>query len=146
MVRRLSRYSVKEIDITGIQTSHGFLRGRNVIFKFAIDGLNVCHCGDLGRMLTYEQVVEIGNVDVLMIPVGGLMTINAEKASKVAGLLKAKVVIPMHYKTDKFKFPIDGVDKFIGVMGNCKKPGKQSVEITKDNLGEFAGALVLNYE
>jgi L-ascorbate metabolism protein UlaG (beta-lactamase superfamily) len=146
-INKPGKYSVKGIDITGILTSHGFPRGKNVIFKFTIDGLNICHCGDLGRMLTEEQVAELGNVDVLMIPVGGSATINAEKASKVAGLLKAKVVIPMHYRTDKFKPPMmAGVDKFIEVMGNCKKPGKQSVEITRDNIGEYAGALVLDYE
>lgn len=145
-INKPSKYSVKGIDITGLLTSHGFLRGQNVIFKFTIDGLNICHCGDLGRMLTEEQVAELGNVDVLMIPVGGLMTINAEKASKVARLLNAKVVIPMHYKTDKSKAPLAGVDKFIDVMGNCKKQEKQSVEITRDNLGEYAGTLVLNYE
>jgi L-ascorbate metabolism protein UlaG (beta-lactamase superfamily) len=98
-------------------------------------------------MLTGEQVAELGNVDVLMVPVGGSATIDAEKASEVARLLNAKVVIPMHYKTDKFKAPmVAGVDKFIDVMGNCKKLDKQSVEITRDNLGEYAGALVLNYE
>jgi L-ascorbate metabolism protein UlaG (beta-lactamase superfamily) len=141
------KYSIKGIDITGILTSHGFPRGQNIIFKFAIDGLNICHSGDLGRMLTGEQVAELGNVDVLMAPVGGSATIDAEKASEVARLLNAKVVIPMHYKTDKFKVPmVAGVDKFIDVMGNCKKLDRQSVEITRDNLGEYAGALVLNYE
>lgn len=146
-INKPGKYSIKGIDITGILTSHGFLRGQNVIFKFTIDGLNICHCGDLGLMLTKEQVAELGNVDVLIIPVGGLVTINAEKASTVARLLNAKLVIPMHYKTDKFKSPMmAGVDKFIDVMGNCKKQEKQSIEITSDNIGEHASALVLNYE
>lgn len=144
-INKPGKYSVKGVDITGIQSSHGFLRGGNIIFKFAIDGLSICHCGDIGRMLTNEQLEELGEVDVLMIPVGGLMTINAEKASIVAVLLKAKVVIPMHYRTDKFKFPVAGVDRFISVMGNFKKE-KQSVVITKANIGKYAGVLVLNYE
>jgi L-ascorbate metabolism protein UlaG (beta-lactamase superfamily) len=147
LINKPGKYSEKGIDITGILTSHGFPRGKNVIFKFAIDGLDICHCGDLGRMLTGEQVAELRKVDVLIVPVGGSATIDAEKASKVAGLLNAKVVIPMHYKTDKFTAPmVAGVDKFVDVMGNCKKLGKQSVEITRDNLGEYAGALALNYE
>ena len=110
------------VKIKAIATAHdnsgGSERGRNTIFCFEVDGLNVCHAGDLGHLLTDEQAAAIGAVDILLIPVGGHFTIDARTADRVCDQLKPKVIIPMHYKTAKLDFPIASVDGFIQDKNN----------------------------
>lgn len=117
------------IEVKGISAFHdrdfGARRGKNVIFVFNADGIKICHCGDLGHILTDSQVEEIGKVDVLMVPVGGTYTIDYKEASIVCGQLKPRWIIPMHYKTEMLKFPIDGVDKFLGIMDNYEVSREQ---------------------
>jgi len=92
------------INIKGIPSWHdteqGAQRGANTIYTYEINKIKVCHLGDLGHELSEEQINSIGNVDVLMIPVGGFFTINSEEAIKVINSLNPKVVIPMHYTTE----------------------------------------------
>jgi len=79
-------------------TMNGLQRGKNSIFIVDVDGIVICHLGDLGHELTPEQVKAIGKVDVLMIPIGGIYTINGEQAQKVMKQLKPRLyVLPMHY-------------------------------------------------
>jgi L-ascorbate metabolism protein UlaG (beta-lactamase superfamily) len=90
------------IKIRNIATYHdpnnGLQRGKNSIFVVEVDGLVLCHLGDLGHELTPEQVKAIGKVDVLMIPVGGIYTINGSQAQAVMKQLKPRLyVLPMHY-------------------------------------------------
>lgn len=129
---------VKGIKFKAIPTAHddrgGSQRGKNTIFCFEVDGVNICHAGDLGHILSEEQVKNIDKVDVLMLPVGGFFTIDAKTATRVCDQLKPEVVIPMHYKTDKLDFPIAGVDEFL--------KGKDNVMITSRSEIELkAGAL-----
>lgn len=103
-IRERGQFNINGIKIKGTKTYHdpkgGSLRGENTVYTYDIDGVNVCHLGDLGHMLTKDQIKSIGKVDVLMIPVGGLYTIDGAEATKVVSQLNPKVVIPMHYKTD----------------------------------------------
>ena len=123
---------VKGIKFKGVPTYHddagGSRRGSNTIFCFEVDGVNVCHMGDLGHVLTEEQVSAIGKVDVLLIPVGGFFTIDAKAASRVCDQLKPRVVIPMHYKNDKCAFPIAVVDEFIQGKSNVARLDASEVE------------------
>ncbi len=108
---------VKEIEFKGIPCYHddekGQQRGENTIFCFGVDGINICHLGDLGHPLSDEQAAEVGGVDILLIPVGGNYTIDAKVASQLCDKLEPKVVIPMHFRNDKCRFPIAGVDEFL---------------------------------
>ena len=79
--------------------SWGAKRGKNTIYLMEVDEVSICHLGDLGHVLTVEQVEEIDSVDVLLLPVGGVSTINASMAAEVVRQLEPKVVVPMHYKT-----------------------------------------------
>ena len=106
----------------------GALRGENTIFKFEIDGVKFCHLGDLGEYFSNDLVEEIGEVDVLFIPVGGTYTIDYKEAVKYATAINAKVTVPMHYKTPKSQIDIDGVDRFLRRMAGVIQVGK-SVEI-----------------
>ncbi|MDR3561642.1 MAG: MBL fold metallo-hydrolase [Negativicutes bacterium] len=143
-------FSESGIEIVGIPTFHdeagGSKRGQNIIFKFTVDGLNICHCGDLGHVLSAEQAKALGAVDVLLVPVGGFYTIGPDEAAAVVKLLKPKVIIPMHFKTPPIEFPIAGVDQFLTKMGGGKELGRQELELSAANIAENAGVVVLRYE
>ena len=138
---------VKGISIKAVVTAHddigGSQRGKNTIFCFNLDGINVCHAGDLGHELSADQVKAIGNVDVLMIPVGGFFTIDARTATKVCEQLKPKVIIPMHYKTDKLSLPISGVEDFIKGKNNVTRSSDSEIELKADKLPGATQIVVL---
>ena len=137
----------KGIKIKGIPTAHddtgGSQRGSNTIFCFEVDGMTVCHAGDLGHLLTDEQAAAIGKVDVLFVPVGGFFTIDARAADRVCDQLKPKVIIPMHYKTDKLDFPISGVDEFLKGKTNVTRVDGSEIEIKAGELPGSARIMVL---
>ena len=128
----------KGIKFEGIATYHdtseGKERGNNTIICFEVDGIRVCHLGDLGHPLSDKQVAEAGKVDIVLAPVGGFFTIDAKVASEVCSKLNPRVVIPMHFKNDKLDFPISGVDDFL--------QGKDEVSKLESSEAEFkAGQL-----
>ncbi len=137
----------KGISIKGISTSHddtkGSQRGTNTIFCFALDGVKVCHMGDLGHELSAEQQAEVGQVDVLLIPVGGFFTIDAQTATKVAAGINPKVIIPMHYLTKKLSFPIKGVDLFLKDKSNVTVKDSSEVELKANSLPSSTQIIVL---
>ncbi|MBN1693133.1 MAG: MBL fold metallo-hydrolase [Dehalococcoidales bacterium] len=139
--------SVKGINIKAVEAAHddkgGSQRGKNRIFCFSIDGVNICHAGDLGHELSADQVKAIGRVDVLIIPVGGLFTIDAKTATKVCEQLKPKVIIPMHYKTEKINFPISDVEPFLKDKGNVTRSKESIIELKAGKLPSLAQIIVL---
>ncbi len=143
-------FSHKGVDTKGVQVFHdeegGSRRGKNIIFKLTVDGVRVCHCGDLGHVLSDEQLKKIGEVDVLLLPVGGVYTVDAEKAFEVKKQFKPILTIPMHFKTDALTFSLDGVQSFLDIAGEGKVCKEQEVEVTRDKLQELAGILVLDYK
>lgn len=110
-------HKFSDITVVGIQTFHddagGSLRGENIVFKIEFPDFTVVHCGDLGDYLTDEQITQLGKVDILLIPVGGTYTVDSRAANKIANQMDPRLIIPMHFKTPKIKFPIDPVDKFL---------------------------------
>ncbi len=138
---------VKGITFKAVVTSHdnlgGSQRGKNTIFCFAVDGVNLCHCGDLGHELNAEQVQAIGKVDVLMIPVGGFFTIDAVTAAQVCNELKPKVILPMHYKTGKSQMPINPVDDFLKGKNNVTRSVDSEIEFKAGKLPAAAQIIVL---
>jgi L-ascorbate metabolism protein UlaG (beta-lactamase superfamily) len=138
VIKEDGTFEPKGIPIVGIVTDHddkdGKERGKNIVFKFCVDGINFVHLGDLGRALSEDEVTKLGDVDVLLIPVGGYFTIDATTADIVTKQLKPKVVIPMHYKTAKSGFPIATVEEFIALRDRVKKMPTSTVEIDKTSL------------
>jgi len=139
---------VKGIEFKGIPTYHddavGSKRGNNIIFCFEVDGVVVCHLGDLGHPLSDKQVAELGNVDILLIPVGGNYTIDAKVATDVCNKLSAKVVIPMHYKNDRCSsFPVAGVDEFVQGKKGISRPDSSEAGFKKGNLPAATQIIVL---
>jgi L-ascorbate metabolism protein UlaG (beta-lactamase superfamily) len=143
-------YKEEGVNIYNVNSYHdeenGSKRGKNSIFVIRTGGRSIVHLGDLGHVLSNKQVAEIGQVDFLLIPVGGHFTIDASGADKVISQLKPKVVIPMHFKTDKTgKLPISTKADFL--------KDKRYVEISKneyefDLSKEYKGLnyIVLNYK
>ena len=118
-------------------------RGEDAIFAISIDGIAVAHCGDLGHVLTPDQVKAVGPVDVLLIPVGGFYTIDAAQATQVVEQLEPKMVIPMHVKTDKLNFPIALVDDFLRGKTNVERTGRSEIQVTVASLPTETKIVVL---
>ena len=98
----------------------GSLRGKNTIFKFEIDGIKFCHLGDLGEYFSQDLVEEIGEVDVLFIPVGGKYTIDAKEAVRYANAISAKITVPMHYSTPRSNIDVSDVKPFLKRMAGVE--------------------------
>ena len=139
VVKDAGSTEAKGIEFNGTATYHddtgGSQRGNNVIFCFEIDGVKVCHLGDLGHPLDDKQVAELGSIDILLIPVGGNYTIDASVATDVCGKLNPRIIIPMHFNNERCKdFPVAGVADFL--------QGKDNVTNLEVSEAEFkAGAL-----
>lgn len=131
-------YEVRGVFITGIMTYHdgrrGAVRGRNTVFVFDFDGLTVGHLGDLGHVPVQAQVEALSEVDVLLVPVGGLHTLDASTATEVISLIEPRLVIPMHYKTPKEEARLQKVDSFFKEMGLAPVPPVSEFRVTKSSL------------
>lgn len=150
VVRGTGITKVREIEFKGIASHHdeagGRQRGSNTMFCFEVDRIRVCHLGDLGHQLSDKQASELGGVDILLIPVGGYYTIDAKVATQVCDQLKPKVIIPMHFKTDKCGFPIAGVDEFLKGKAGAKKLNASEVEFRQEELPSATQIIVLKPE
>lgn len=123
------------ISITGIKSFHdqtkGSQRGKNIIFVIQAKGIRICHLGDLGHLLDQPTLKEIGEVDVLLLPVGGYYTIDAGEAKEVAAQINPYVVVPMHYKTEYIRLPISPVTEFLQLYANYSKQKQLDLPVGK---------------
>ena len=149
LVIRPGEYEISDVLIIGIATFHdadrGRQRGENTIYLMEVDEILVCHLGDLGHVLTAEQVEEIGNVDVLLLPVGGVSTINAPMAAEVVRQLEPKVVVPMHYKTSALSRELEPVERFLKEIGAEQVEPQPKLSLTKSSLPASTQVFLLDY-
>ena len=142
-------YEIGGILIIGVATFHdgeeGRKRGRNTAYVMELDEVSVGHLGDLGHVLTAEQVEEIGNVDVLLLPVGGVSTINAPMAAEVVRQLEPKVVVPMHYKTEALNRELEPAERFLKEMGIKEVNSQPKLSLTKSSLPATMQVFLLDY-
>jgi L-ascorbate metabolism protein UlaG (beta-lactamase superfamily) len=129
-------------EVVGISSEHddvaGTARGPNTIFCFSVDGLRICHLGDFGqRALRPEQRDAIGELDVLIMPVGGGPTIGGEEAAALARALAPRLVIPMHYRTASINF-LEPPDAFLEALGAPVERLASSELTVEDLLAEGA--------
>ncbi|MDO8671520.1 MAG: MBL fold metallo-hydrolase [Dehalococcoidia bacterium] len=151
LVKGPGEYDIAGILITGINTFHdnegGKKRGKNTVYLIEMEDLTICHLGDLGHVPTAEQVELLSNVQILMIPVGGIAaTIDASAAVETISLIQPKIVIPMHYKTDALTYPFDSVDKFLKEMGVTDIRAQPKLTVTKSSVPEHTQVVVLDYK
>ncbi len=149
LVIRPGEYEISGVLIIGIATFHdgekGRKRGRNTVYVMEIDEISVCHLGDLGHVLTAEQVEEIDNVDVLLLPVGGVSTIDAPMAAEVVRQLEPKVVIPMHYKTQALSRELEPVERFLKEIGVKEVNPQPKLSFTRSSLPPSTQVFLLDY-
>jgi L-ascorbate metabolism protein UlaG (beta-lactamase superfamily) len=143
---------VKDVTIRSVGVYHdeekGTKRGLNTIFLFEVGGIRVAHLGDLGHLLTDQQLSAIGSVDVVLIPVGGFFTVDARQANRVVDQLRPRlVVIPMHYKTDVLTIKeLATVDAFLAGKPSVRRETGNSLPITGVKRRASAEIVVLNYK
>ena len=147
--KQVGEYEVSGVVISAISSFHdnsqGSQRGANIIFHLMFDNLDIVHLGDLGQSkLTEEQVAQIGQTDILLIPVGGVYTIDAKAASEIVSQLEPKIIIPMHYKIEGLKFELESVDNFLKEMGAEGVVAQPKLSVTREKLPEEPQVIVLS--
>lgn len=113
--RAASPFTIREVE-TCHDDQGGALRGSNTVRVFTAGGVSVAHLGDLGHQLTAEQLAAIGAVDAVLVPVGGVYTVDAAGAKRVCDAIGAKCVVPMHYRHAPYGLPnVAGVEDFLAL-------------------------------
>ena len=135
---------IRSFSVFHDETS-GSERGNNLVSIVEFEGLRIAHLGDLGHIIDPEELPELEGVDVLLIPVGGFFTIDAGIAASIVKKFRPKIVIPMHFKTEKCPFPPHTVDDFISGREEAVRANDIQVEITADSLPAERQILVLDY-
>jgi len=146
IIDKPEKINIKGIDIQGLKTYHdqsmGSQRGSNIIFKFKVDDINFAHMGDLGHMLSTEQCDQLEGVNILMLPIGGIYTIDSKSAHEIIATLKPQIAIPMHYKEKDTKIGVDTFDAFLRETAKYEPMG-HTANITKDQLPKSTEIWVL---
>lgn len=151
VIRAPGEYEVGNISVFGLASFHdsqkGAERGRNTIYNINVDEITVCHLGDLGERLNDTQLEEVNNVDVLLVPVGGVYTIDPKEAVEVINQVEPRIVIPMHYKAPGMDEKIFGklatVDDFLNEIGASDARKENKLVISKTNLPQEMEVVVL---
>jgi L-ascorbate metabolism protein UlaG (beta-lactamase superfamily) len=132
-------------EVIGVASEHdpvaGTQRGPNTIFVFELGGIRLAHMGDFGqRFLRDEQAEAIGPIDLLLLPVGGGPTMDAEQAAGVVGQLAPRWVVPMHYRTERVNF-LEPADAFLERMSNVQRLSSSAFDT--DEFGRAERPLVV---
>jgi L-ascorbate metabolism protein UlaG (beta-lactamase superfamily) len=142
-------YEIGGTFITGVASFHddkkGEIRGKNTIYVIEMDGITLCHLGDLGHPLDSSLIEEIGDVGILFLPVGEVSTIPIDTATQIIRQLEPPVVIPMHYKTKVSTSNLSPVDKFLNAMRIKDLEAKPKLSTTASSLPGSTETVVLNY-
>ena len=142
-------YELKGIFITGIATFHdseqGNKLGRNTVYVLEMDGMTLCHLGDLGHLPASQLMEAIGDVDVLFLPVGGVSTIAGSTAAEIVRHLSPKIVIPMHYKTSAEVRDLQPVDRFLTELSIKEMVSQPKLSINRSTLPTSTQVTILDY-
>jgi len=144
VITTAGEYEIMGISIIGLEVDHdasgGKERGKNIIYIFEIDGIRIAHLGDLGHKLTDRTIEQIGDIDVLMLPVGGEYTIGPKEATDVAKEFSSPYIIPMHFKVSGMNEKVFG--KLSGVEDFLKESGYDVERLDKLSIKKE----LINYE
>lgn len=149
VISRPGEYEIANVFINGIATFHdadgGEHRGKNTVYLIQIEEVSICHLGDLGHVPTAEQIEQMSDTDILMVPVGGGATIGAAAAVEIISLLQPKLVIPMHFKTEVVKMDLEPLEHFLKEMGLKEVVTQPKLNISKSALPADTSVVVLDY-
>jgi len=150
VVDRPGEYEIKGVSIFGYPTFHdaklGAERGENTIFLIEMDGISICHLGDLGCKLPDKILEEINVADILLVPVGGEVSLNPTEANEVIKQTEPLIVIPMHFKLEGMKedfAKFATVDQFLKEVGVESPERLDKLSVTKDKLPEETKIILL---
>lgn len=149
VIDKVGCYSLHGVEIKAIKSYHdsdgGAKRGANLIFKFRMDGIDICHLGDLGERCSSKIIHELLPINVLMIPVGGTYTIDCEMAKEYVDRIMPDLVIPMHYRNKGCKIDIDKVDSFVDLFDGeyVEECEKGEISLMRSNLKGDTKILIL---
>ena len=147
VVRGPGEYEISDVLITGVASyhddKHGQNLGRNTIYIIHMDELVICHLGDLGHILQEEQLEEVADADLLLVPIGGQHTINATQAAEVISQVEPHIVIPMHY-SPTIGDAANPLDKFCREMGIEAINPQPKLSITRSALPAEAQVVILS--
>ena len=148
-IKSPGEYEIGGVFITGVATFHddkkGELKGKNTIYVIEMDGITLCHLGDLGHPMGPNLIEELGEVDILFLPVGEVSTIPVDTAVEIVRQLEPPIVIPMHYKTEAFTGNLSLVDKFLDKMRIKWIESKPKLSVTSSSLPTTTQTIVLTY-
>ena len=149
VISRPGEYEITNVFINGIPSFHdaeqGALRGKNTVYFIEMEDLKICHLGDLGHLPTPEKLEQMSNADILMVPVGGVMTLGATQAAEAISLLSPRIVLPMHYKTDAVNIELEPIERFLKEMGLQEVEPQPKLMVTKSTLPTETRVMVLDY-
>lgn len=149
ILRREGFYDLGGVEITGIKSYHdeegGALRGENIIYKFRMDGLDICHLGDLGEECSAELLELLLPVNILLVPIGGKYTIDSERAKEYVDQLMPEIVIPMHYKTKSSDIDVEKAQAFLDEFDedDVDVCHKDELEFSREDLTEEKTKVIL---
>jgi L-ascorbate metabolism protein UlaG (beta-lactamase superfamily) len=148
-IRSPGEYEIGGTFITGIASFHddkkGEIRGKNTIYVIEMDGVTLCHLGDLGHHLDSRLIEELGDVGILFLPVGEVSTIPIDTAVEIVRQLEPPIIIPMHYKTEAFTGNLSPLDKFLDAMRIKELETRPKLSITSSSLPGSTQTVVLSY-
>ncbi len=148
VIKSAGEHEIDGIRIISIPTFHdesgGSERGANLVSIIEAEGIRLAHLGDLGHLLPADDAGALKGVDVALVPVGGHFTIDAETALRVIEDIGPKLVIPMHYMTEKIAFPIEPVEKFTGLVQSVEYAGASEITVTRETLPGERKVVVLD--
>ncbi len=111
-------------------------RGENIVYRLEMDGISLIHAGDMGVLPSLEEIEVWKPLDLLLVPVGGIYTINGYEAETLVDRLKPRIAIPMHYWTPLLRFKLQPVEDFTHHFLKVKTLSETQIEITRANLPE----------
>jgi len=141
-------YEIGNVFITGLQTNSQNakveLSERNTIYIYDFDGIKLAHLGGANHMPNQSEVEELGNVHILIVPIGGTTTLNSVQAAEIVNMIEPNIVIPMHYMIDSSIIQLDPLNKFLKEMGLSSVEPLKSLKVTSPrNLPEETQVVVL---
>jgi L-ascorbate metabolism protein UlaG (beta-lactamase superfamily) len=149
LIAEIGKKVLKGVEFEGFPSVHddesGSVRGSNTIYVFKMDGITVCHCGDLGDIPSEDVMRSIHGVDILLVPIGEVYTISISKLMSFIEMVGPKIIVPMHYRVGGLTIPLDTINVFLDnvpeetiiYVGN-------EVDLSSDDLTEFMGVWVFD--
>lgn len=140
-------YEIHDVFVTGLRThldeAQGKERGHNTVYLIELEGMQICHLGDLGHALSEEHVEKLNDVDVLLVPAGG-KNLDPARAAEITSQLSPKVVIPMQYATAAGDRDLAGLEVFCRNLGVSMPEPEEKLTVKAGDLGETMRLVVLD--